>query len=128
MDAAALRCDARSSDPRTQEDTMNDSTSERPDEPKRLEEETAETSEPAGETQRPRRLLRSRSDRMIAGVAGGLGRYFAVDPVIFRIAFAISVFFGGLGLLAYIALALFVPSEAADGTIEEPAVQRSRGL
>ncbi len=44
-----------------------------------------------------RRLLRSRRDRMIAGVAGGLGRYFNVDPVIVRIAFAISVFFGGLG-------------------------------
>src|SRR5919197_331283 len=124
MDAAALRCDARSSDPRTQEDTMNDSTSERPDEPKRLEEETAETSEPAGETQRPRRLLRSRSDRMIAGVAGGLGRYFAVDPVIFRIAFAISVFFGGLGVLAYIALALFVPDEEGGAA----PIARSRAL
>jgi phage shock protein PspC (stress-responsive transcriptional regulator) len=76
----------------------------------------------------PKRLLRSRDDRMIAGVAGGLAKYFDVDPVIFRIGFAVSVFFGGLGLLAYIALALFVPSEAADGTVEEPAVQRSRTL
>ena len=42
----------------------------------------------------PRRLLRSRSDRMIAGVAGGLASYFNVDPVIVRIAFAISIFFG----------------------------------
>lgn len=59
----------------------------------------------------PRRLLRSRQDRVIAGVAGGLGRYFSVDPVIFRIGFAVSVFFGGLGALAYIALALFVPDD-----------------
>jgi phage shock protein PspC (stress-responsive transcriptional regulator)/predicted membrane protein len=76
----------------------------------------------------PKRLLRSRDDRMIAGVAGGLARYFDVDPIIFRIAFAVSVFFGGLGLLAYIALALFVPSEGADGDVEQAAVQRSRPL
>ena len=62
----------------------------------------------------PRRFLRSRDDRIIAGVAGGLGRYFDIDPVIIRIAFAISVLFGGLGVLAYLAVALFVPSD--DGT------------
>ena len=77
----------------------------------------------------PRRLLRSRRDRMIAGVAGGLGRYFNVDPVIVRIAFAISVFFGGLGAIAYVALALFVPTEPGeDGEIGPPPVERSRGL
>src|SRR3954447_27056206 len=76
-----------------------------------------------------RRLTRSRDDRVIAGVAGGLGRYFDVDPVIFRIGFAVSVFFGGIGLLAYVALALFVPTGAPDGSVAEPpAVQRSRGL
>src|SRR5215831_5058731 len=42
----------------------------------------------------PRRLLRSRQDRMLAGVAGGLGRYFNVDPVIFRIGFVIAPFVG----------------------------------
>jgi len=62
----------------------------------------------------PRRFLRSRDDRIIAGVAGGLGRYFDIDPVIIRIAFAVSVLFGGLGILAYLAVALFVPSD--DGT------------
>ncbi|MCB0875607.1 MAG: PspC domain-containing protein [Solirubrobacterales bacterium] len=62
----------------------------------------------------PRRYLRSRDDRIIAGVCGGLGRYFDIDPVIIRIAFAVSVLFGGLGILAYLALALFVPSD--DGT------------
>jgi phage shock protein PspC (stress-responsive transcriptional regulator) len=62
---------------------------------------------PAG----PRRLLRSSNDRVLAGVAGGLGRYFGVDPVIFRIGFAISLFFGGLGGLAYLLLAVFVPTD-----------------
>jgi phage shock protein PspC (stress-responsive transcriptional regulator) len=56
-------------------------------------------------------------------VASGLGRYFSVDPVIFRIGFAISLFFGGLGAIAYVALALFVPDE--DGKI---MVGRSRGV
>ena len=89
--------------------------------------EPTEVLEPSGPS--PRRLLRSRNDRMIAGVAGGLGRYFAVDPVIVRIAFAISVFIGGLGILAYIALALFVPAEGEDGSEATPApIERSRAL
>ena len=76
----------------------------------------------------PRRLLRSRDDRMIAGVAGGLASYFNVDPVIFRIGFAVSVFFGGLGILAYLALALFVPSAGGEGEESQAPVQRSRWL
>jgi phage shock protein PspC (stress-responsive transcriptional regulator) len=60
---------------------------------------------------RPRRLTRSSSDRVLAGVAGGLGRYFGVDPVIFRIGFGLSVFFGGLGALAYLLLAVFVRTD-----------------
>ena len=59
----------------------------------------------------PRKLARSTDDHMIAGVAGGLGRYFGLDPVLFRIAFGISIFFGGIGLLAYIALVAFLPHE-----------------
>lgn len=77
----------------------------------------------------PKRLTRSRDDRMLAGVAGGLGRYFAVDPLIFRIGFGVSVFFGGLGALAYLALALFVPSDPEPGGERALApVQRSRWL
>jgi phage shock protein PspC (stress-responsive transcriptional regulator) len=61
---------------------------------------------------RPRRLLRSSTDRVLAGVAGGLGRHFGIDPVIFRIGFALSLFFGGIGGLAYLLLAVFVPTDA----------------
>ena len=78
--------------------------------------------------QKPRRLLRSRSDRMLGGVAGGLAGYFGVDALIFRIGFGVSVFFGGLGALAYLALLLFVPAEEDDGTVGEAPIQRSRGL
>jgi phage shock protein PspC (stress-responsive transcriptional regulator) len=59
----------------------------------------------------PRRLMRSSSDRMLVGVAGGLGRYFGIDPIVFRIGFVLSLFFGGLGALAYLLLAVFVPTD-----------------
>ncbi len=62
----------------------------------------------------PRRFLRSRDDRVIGGVAGGLGRAFGVDATIFRIGLAALVFAGGVGLLAYGAALLFVGSD--DGT------------
>lgn len=95
---------------------------------------SGQSTAPLGEEGRrdegPRRFTRSRDDRMIAGVAGGLGRYFRVDPLIIRIGFAISVFFGGLGILAYIALALFVPSDPVTpgGDPEAAPAQRSRWI
>lgn len=57
------------------------------------------------------RMRRSRTDRKVAGVAGGLGRHLDVDPTILRVAFVVLVFFGGAGLLLYAALWLFVPEE-----------------
>jgi phage shock protein PspC (stress-responsive transcriptional regulator)/predicted membrane protein len=62
----------------------------------------------------PRRLTRSSTDKLLGGVAGGLGRYFGVDPILFRIAFVVLLFAGGVGALAYIGLLAFVPSD--DGT------------
>jgi phage shock protein PspC (stress-responsive transcriptional regulator) len=61
--------------------------------------------------EQPRRLRRSRSDAVIGGVAGGLGRYVAVDPILFRIAFVVLTFVGGLGIVAYLAMLAFVPAE-----------------
>jgi phage shock protein PspC (stress-responsive transcriptional regulator)/FtsH-binding integral membrane protein len=73
----------------------------------------------------PRVLRRSRTDRVAAGVSGGLGRYFGVDPVLFRVLFATSAFFGGAGLLAYLLAWVAIPDE---GT-EHAAVDRwIRGL
>jgi phage shock protein PspC (stress-responsive transcriptional regulator) len=90
---------------------MNDDTPtiENPEPPDR-EEPTAPTEVQQPEAG-PQRLTRPTSDRVIAGVAGGLGRYFGVDPVMFRIGFVISVFFGGLGAIAYGLLWLFVPTD-----------------
>jgi phage shock protein PspC (stress-responsive transcriptional regulator) len=57
----------------------------------------------------PRRLYKSRDDRMIAGVCGGLAEYFGIDAVIVRVIAVALVFAGGAGLLAYIAAWLLVP-------------------
>lgn len=59
----------------------------------------------------PRRLKRSGSDAVIGGVASGLGRYFGVDPILFRIGFVVLAFAGAVGFLAYLALLAFVPSD-----------------
>ena len=72
---------------------------------------------------RPRRLTRSSSDRVLGGVAGGLGRYFDIDPIIFRIGFVVLALAGGAGVLGYIAAWVLVPPDPVAG--EEPA-DRSR--
>ena len=63
----------------------------------------------------PRPYRRSTSDRIIGGVCGGLGRYWNVDPVILRVAFGVSLLFGGFGLFLYLALWLLVPDDLAPG-------------
>jgi phage shock protein PspC (stress-responsive transcriptional regulator) len=62
----------------------------------------------------PRRLLRSRDDRVLGGVCGGLARYFNIDPLIVRIAAIALTFAGGVAVIAYIAALLLVPDD--DGT------------
>jgi phage shock protein PspC (stress-responsive transcriptional regulator) len=61
----------------------------------------------------PRRLTRSSDDRIIGGVAGGLGRHLGIDPILVRVAFVVLTFAGGAGVLAYLALLAFVPSDGA---------------
>jgi phage shock protein PspC (stress-responsive transcriptional regulator) len=67
----------------------------------------------------PRRLYKSRDDRMIGGVCGGLAEYFAIDAVIVRVIAVALVFAGGAGLLAYVAAWLLVPERDA-GPSERP--------
>jgi phage shock protein PspC (stress-responsive transcriptional regulator) len=76
----------------------------------------------------PRRLLRSRSNRVIGGVCGGLGRYFNVDPILFRIAAIALALIGGAGVLLYLAALVLIPSEPADAAAQPPAEGRSRAL
>ena len=58
------------------------------------------------------RLYRSRDDRMLAGVAGGLAEMWGADPSLVRVIWALLVVFtGGIALLVYIVMALVVPEE-----------------
>ena len=58
-----------------------------------------------------RRLYRCRHDKILAGVASGVAEYFDLDPSLVRVLFLVSTFFGGLGFLLYIAMAIIVPLE-----------------
>ena len=58
-----------------------------------------------------KRLVRSRNDRMIAGVAGGLAATFNIDPLLVRIILLALAFMNGFGVMLYFALWLLVPNE-----------------
>ena len=58
-----------------------------------------------------KKLYRSRKDKMLGGVAGGLAEYFDIDPTIVRIIFVVTLFIGGGGFLAYIIMWIVVPEE-----------------
>ena len=56
-----------------------------------------------------KRLYRSRENAMLAGVCGGIGEYFDIDPTLVRLAWVILGFCGGMGLWAYIIAAIIIP-------------------
>jgi phage shock protein PspC (stress-responsive transcriptional regulator) len=58
-----------------------------------------------------KRLCLSTTDKKIAGVCGGVAKYFGLDPTLVRLAYAILVIFGGTGILLYIICALVIPRE-----------------
>jgi len=62
---------------------------------------------PAGDG--PRVVRRSRSERVIAGVCGGIGRYLGVDPMLLRIAFIVLALANGLGVIAYVVAWVAIP-------------------
>ena len=64
-----------------------------------------------------KRLTRSRTNRMVAGVCGGLGEYFSLDPILFRILFIALIFAGGSGILIYIVLIFVIPEEGKAGKV-----------
>jgi phage shock protein C len=59
-----------------------------------------------------KRLTRS-SDRMVGGVAGGLARYFRIDPVIVRLGFVLLALIQGIGVVVYLLMWLLVPDESS---------------
>ena len=58
-----------------------------------------------------KRLIRSTTDRKFAGVCGGIGEYFGIDPTMVRIGWVVFCLLGGSGVLAYILCALIIPEE-----------------
>ncbi|HZD22861.1 MAG TPA: PspC domain-containing protein [Acidimicrobiia bacterium] len=72
-----------------------------------------------------RRLYRSNRQRVIAGVCGGLGEYFAVDPVWFRIGFVIVALSGGAGVLIYVLMWLGI--QPAPDDYASPSPRRGAG-
>ncbi len=110
---------------RMTDDTRNENTSDQPDDQRtgpteRLpRDEEGPPAEPppgdshraaSGDEPRPKRLTRSGADAVIGGVGSGLGRYFGVDPLLFRIGFVVLSFAGGFGVLAYLLLLAFMPA------------------
>jgi len=73
----------------------------------------------------PRLLRRRTDDRVIGGVASGLGEFLNVDPLLVRIGFVGLMVFGGLGLLLYVGGWLLVPEEASDESIVEELLNRT---
>ncbi len=56
-----------------------------------------------------KKLRRSKNDAMIAGVAGGIAEYLNVDPILIRLAFVLTAFLGGPGILIYIIMWIIMP-------------------
>src|ERR671919_3154541 len=73
-----------------------------------------------------KRLERSRSDRMLAGVSGGLARYFDMHPAFYRVGFVVLTLIGGAGILIYLAAALVMPDEGKEDSVATAAFRRRR--
>ena len=69
------------------------------------------------------RFYRSRSDRMIAGICGGLGDYFNIDPTLIRLGFVFLALIGfaGAAALAYLVMLIVVPESPILGSVVEPS-------
>ncbi len=61
-----------------------------------------------------KQLRRSRNDKVLGGVCGGIGEYFDIDPIIIRILWIVVALFAGTGLLIYLILWILIPMEEED--------------
>ena len=73
-----------------------------------------------------KRLERSRSDRKLAGVSGGLARYFDIHPAVYRVGFVVLTLLGGAGILIYLAAALVMPDEGKEDSFATAALRNRR--
>jgi phage shock protein C len=72
-----------------------------------------------------KRLFRSETNRVLAGVAGGLGEYFQIDPTIIRLIFVLLTVFGGGGVLVYIILWILIPGQNRINTNSEDTIKEN---
>ena len=75
-----------------------------------------------------KRLYRSREDRWIAGVGGGLARYFGMDPTPIRLGFILLSLWNGVGVLIYLIMVLVVPEEPSAQVVTDPVLPQEHGL
>jgi phage shock protein PspC (stress-responsive transcriptional regulator) len=77
-------------------------------------------------TPQVKRLERTLSPRIIAGVCGGLGRYFGLSPAFFRLGLIVLTLLGGTGILVYLAAVLVIPEEGSEQSFAEKALSERR--
>jgi phage shock protein PspC (stress-responsive transcriptional regulator) len=82
--------------------------------------------QPLTHTPQVKRLERSSSSRVVAGVSGGLGRYFDLNPAVFRLGFVVLTLLGGAGLLVYLAAVLVIPDEGKEASIAAEVLAERR--
>lgn len=70
----------------------------------------------------PKRMMRSRTERMIAGVCGGLAEYFHMDPTVVRVIFVLAALVNGIGLIVYLVLWLVMPEAPVAAPTLPPVV------
>jgi phage shock protein C len=74
-----------------------------------------------------KRLVRSRKERLVAGVGGGLANYFNIDPLLVRLGLLILSMFQGLGILIYMILWFLVPNEDSQTVDSRGQIQENVG-
>lgn len=62
----------------------------------------------------PKRLYRSRKDKILAGICGGVGKYLDIDPIIIRLIFIVLLLTVGSGILIYLIAWIIIPLEPED--------------
>lgn len=78
-----------------------------------------------GTNERSRKLVRSKRDKMIGGVAGGIAEYFEIDPIIIRLLFVLIGFSIGSGVLIYIILWIIIPEEGDESLNNSQVIKKN---
>lgn len=74
-------------------------------------------------SERPKRIYRSRGDRMVAGVLGGVADYLGLDPSLVRLGYVLLLILTGFfpGIFFYLVMAIIIPAEPKGGGEQESA-------